>query len=358
MDSGSPPPTETRRNRDWIWKVVVPITVSVLGALLIGALTPVGAAMRETLFPTKAFVTGRVVIGSQPAAGAHVTLDGNDERGTDADGKLYLLNVRAGTHILHVDAGAGASPASVEFSVDRGAVEKDLDVIQLAPLVQLGFFANIQFPIGFTLTGSYNITLWLVGEPDTMANIDSVTYTLPSPLSASGVRGGSRGESFCYRQTGPLDTSQIPLGGTFTAALATVGFSTGESIQLSAPPGQFSPPECEEKHGQPVGPPSPPPSMTWSPPPQTSASMAPSTIPPPSTATPESGVPNLICQRASAAKNMLTQAGLNPIFGGTMPILGECPGTNRVVAQDPAPGTLFKPGDSVTYWTGASTPSP
>jgi beta-lactam-binding protein with PASTA domain/predicted Ser/Thr protein kinase len=64
------------------------------------------------------------------------------------------------------------------------------------------------------------------------------------------------------------------------------------------------------------------------------------------------------CQTFSSAKNQITHAGLSPIFGGTMPSLPQCPNTNRVVAQDPPPGSQVQPGSTVTLWTGAATATP
>jgi eukaryotic-like serine/threonine-protein kinase len=64
------------------------------------------------------------------------------------------------------------------------------------------------------------------------------------------------------------------------------------------------------------------------------------------------------CETFSAAQNRISHAGLKPVFGGTMPMLPQCPGTSRVVHQDPAPGTKVQPGDTVTLWTGSATETP
>ena len=64
------------------------------------------------------------------------------------------------------------------------------------------------------------------------------------------------------------------------------------------------------------------------------------------------------CQTFSAAQNKISKAGLDPSFGGTKPLLPQCPSSNRVVAQDPAPGTQLQPGDTVTLWTGSATATP
>jgi len=58
------------------------------------------------------------------------------------------------------------------------------------------------------------------------------------------------------------------------------------------------------------------------------------------------------CDVFNNVQNKLSQQGINVVFGGTKPSLSQCPQSNRVVAQDPQPGTQVHPGDSVTLWTG------
>jgi serine/threonine-protein kinase len=64
------------------------------------------------------------------------------------------------------------------------------------------------------------------------------------------------------------------------------------------------------------------------------------------------------CETFSKAQNQISHAGLHPEFGGTMPMLPQCPGTNRVVHQEPQPGATLQPGDTVTLWTGSATATP
>jgi beta-lactam-binding protein with PASTA domain/tRNA A-37 threonylcarbamoyl transferase component Bud32 len=64
------------------------------------------------------------------------------------------------------------------------------------------------------------------------------------------------------------------------------------------------------------------------------------------------------CETFSKAQNEISHAGLDPAFGGTMAMLPQCPGTNRVVHQEPAPGSQLQPGDTVTLWTGSATSTP
>jgi eukaryotic-like serine/threonine-protein kinase len=64
------------------------------------------------------------------------------------------------------------------------------------------------------------------------------------------------------------------------------------------------------------------------------------------------------CETFSKAQNEVSHAGLKPVFGGTMAMLPQCPGTNRVVHQEPQAGAKLQPGDTVTLWTGSATATP
>jgi beta-lactam-binding protein with PASTA domain/predicted Ser/Thr protein kinase len=69
-------------------------------------------------------------------------------------------------------------------------------------------------------------------------------------------------------------------------------------------------------------------------------------------------VDDYTCETFSKAQNQISHAGLNPVFGGTMALLPQCPGTNRVVHQEPQAGAKLQPGDTVTLWTGSPTATP
>jgi len=65
------------------------------------------------------------------------------------------------------------------------------------------------------------------------------------------------------------------------------------------------------------------------------------------------------CETYSAAKNQLEHLGLHAVPGPFVLPLPQCPNSNRVAAQDPAPGAQVKPGDTVKLSTGlAASPSP
>jgi beta-lactam-binding protein with PASTA domain/tRNA A-37 threonylcarbamoyl transferase component Bud32 len=65
------------------------------------------------------------------------------------------------------------------------------------------------------------------------------------------------------------------------------------------------------------------------------------------------------CVTYSAAKNQLEHMGLVVVPGPLVPPLPQCPNTNKVAAQSPAPGAQVKPGDTITLSTGEqASPSP
>jgi eukaryotic-like serine/threonine-protein kinase len=65
------------------------------------------------------------------------------------------------------------------------------------------------------------------------------------------------------------------------------------------------------------------------------------------------------CQVFNSVKNQLQHQGLNVTIGTeTLPLLPQCPNTNRIVQQSPGPGSQVHAGDTVTLWTGtASSPT-
>src|SRR5206468_4256013 len=58
------------------------------------------------------------------------------------------------------------------------------------------------------------------------------------------------------------------------------------------------------------------------------------------------------CQVFNSVKNKLEHEGLVVQIGtDVLPLLPQCPNTNRVVQQSPAPGSQVQQGDTVTLWT-------
>ncbi len=65
------------------------------------------------------------------------------------------------------------------------------------------------------------------------------------------------------------------------------------------------------------------------------------------------------CVTYGKAKNELRKLGLVPAFRGTTTPLPQCPNTNFVAMQDPAPGTVVPLGSTVGLYTGSEeSPSP
>jgi eukaryotic-like serine/threonine-protein kinase len=59
------------------------------------------------------------------------------------------------------------------------------------------------------------------------------------------------------------------------------------------------------------------------------------------------------CQVFNSVKNQLQHQGLIVEIGTeTLPLLPQCPNTNRIVQQSPGPGSQVQQGDTVTLWTG------
>jgi eukaryotic-like serine/threonine-protein kinase len=62
------------------------------------------------------------------------------------------------------------------------------------------------------------------------------------------------------------------------------------------------------------------------------------------------------CQVFNSVKNQLQHQGVNVVIGtDTLPLLPQCPNTNRIVKQDPPAGSEVKAGDTVTLWTGTES---
>src|SRR5215213_7869761 len=87
---------------DWVSKLVVPVVVSVLGAIAVTALTPLGDSLRELVFPTKAVVSGTVTINGDAANDAELVLDHKRVDPPYGGGAFLLTGVRAGTHVLEL----------------------------------------------------------------------------------------------------------------------------------------------------------------------------------------------------------------------------------------------------------------
>jgi hypothetical protein len=176
------------------------VIVAVLGAVLVTALTPLGASLRELLFHTRATVAGSVTIDGKPAASVHLKLDGADSGDTDAGGRFLLTEVSKGQNRLHLEL-LGTKPRHEVFSVASGQTALQVGNLDMEPLVRLAYRPSVQLSAqGF----DYNITLWIIGDPDVLSRIKSVSYTLPTPLSSRPVSGADANHAFCYRQTGTL----------------------------------------------------------------------------------------------------------------------------------------------------------
>lgn len=307
-DSPGPPAAEPGQSRNWWWKLVVPIVVAVVGALLIAVLAPAGTGLSQLLFPTKAAVIGSVLVDGQPAAGADLTLDGKDAGNADGGGAFLLVGIRAGTHRLEVRA-VGAQPRDIQFNVQRGDTKVDMGAVQLAALFNLGYVASLG-PRQFTDRLDYDLTLWVVGDPEVMKRIRSVSYTLPAPLTSAPVTGRSARSRFCYRQTGQLSFQDLfVVGGAFATARAVVDLDDGRRVNLSAQPGTRRPPACRARQTSPAR--SKPPARTPVPPSGTTRTTGPAP-PPPTATTPPTTQPRSVQLACTPTGGSSVNASIEP----------------------------------------------
>jgi PASTA domain len=288
-------------------KVVVPVVVAVIGAVLVTALTPVGEQMRELFFPTKATVRGSVVIAGTSAAHAELELD--DDRSVTADeaGSFLIDDVGDGDHTLLIRADGG-KPREYSFEVERGDTARSVGSLELEPLVRLGYVAK-ETLLEPGQDVEYEVTLWLVGDRGAIGAIRSVIYELPAPLPSEDVRGKA-GREFCFRVRRTVAVDALASSGASRQATADVELDSGGRFEIqNFPnlPGTDRPPSCAPSEAAaPARTERTPPQGTTSPPPTTNP---PVTIPPTSTERVE--VPNVVGKTLADARSALLRANLH-----------------------------------------------
>jgi hypothetical protein len=228
--------------------LLIPIAV----AVIITALTPLGSAIGELLFPTKAVVSGAVTMAGKPISGATVKLSGRDVGSTDAAGMFLIPDVDDGSYVIEVRA-AGAHTGQQPVTVARSATEVKAGPVELQPLVELGLAVTSldlqpsRRATSFVL--DYDFTLWIVGDTETMSSIVGVNYALPTPLTTAPATGGSRESGFCYRQSGTVSFDMALGSPGLDAASAAVTMDDGQSFTITAQAGKRLPPPCPETKG-------------------------------------------------------------------------------------------------------------
>lgn len=290
-----------RKRPEWASQLVFPVIVAVLGAVLVTALTPLGTSLRELLFHTRATVAGSVTIDGKPAASVHMKLDGVDSGDTDAGGRFLLTEVGKGQHLLHLEL-LGAKPTDEMFSVASGQTALQVGNLEMEPLVRLAYRPLVQLSAqGF----DYDITLWIIGDPDVLSRIKSVSYTLPTPLSSRPVSGADANHAFCYRETGTLPLQGSSGNGAPVLALAVVDLGAGQKFQISAPAGTTQPPNCHAHQAGSASSASTTPVQSQEPSPSPSRSGSSSASP----TTPMAPVPPVTGDSQATAAQILTAAG-------------------------------------------------
>ena len=156
-----------RKRPEWVSQLILPVVVVVVGAVLVTALTPLGASLRELLFHTTATVAGSVTVDGKPAASVHLQLDGVDVGNTDVGGRFLLTEVGKGQHRLHLEL-VSAKPTDEWFSVASGQTALQIGNVEMDPLVRFTYTASAD------LSGpqvAYDITLWIIGDSDALNRI-------------------------------------------------------------------------------------------------------------------------------------------------------------------------------------------
>lgn len=318
-------------------KLVLPIVVAVLGAILVTALTPLGENLRELLFPTKADVSGSVTVDGRRAAGARLVLDGERVAPADDEGTFVLRNVGNGDHTLEIKA-VSSKVKRQPFTVEQGASSHALGAIALTPLAQLGY----EPVLGSSFEGiTYDVTLWVVAEGVVLDLIESVEYTLPSPFEPTTVRvRGTPPRFFCLRQKA---TSR---GAGVREPSAVVDLGEGRTFPISlAGAGQPGRPACPVTGGGTDPPPPSPPQ----PPPPSSPPAPPPPQPPPPQPPAQAVVPMVTSQPYDQAVAALQSRGFRATRRN---VISDEP-VDTVVAQNPGAGASRPRGSNVTLSVSA-----
>jgi hypothetical protein len=205
----------------------------------------------------------------------------------------------------------------------------------------------------------YDITFWIIGDPDVLSRIKSVSYTLPAPLSPHPVSGASANHEFCYRQTGSLSIQDFPLGNsTPVLALAIVDLGAGKKFQISAPAGTTRPPDCPAQRAGAASAASTTPAQSQQPsspqgqqqtsPGQSGSSSTSSTTPP-------IEVPNVVGLSQAGAETSLQSAGFKVNVQTAAGPAGAIPGD--AWQQNPMANTTAALGTTVTILVQPQPPT-
>jgi PASTA domain len=350
-----------RKRPELVSQLILPVVVVVVGAVLVTALTPLGASLRELLFHTTATVAGSVTVDGKPAASVHLQLDGVDVGNTDVGGRFLLTEVGKGQHRLHLEL-VSAKPTDESSSVASGQTALQIGNVEMDPLVRFTYTASADLsgPLA-----AYDITLWIIGDSDALNRIKSVSYTLPVPLSSRPVSGTDARHAFCYRQTGSLPYNDFYGNSAPVPAVATVDLGAGKKFQISALASKVQPPDCPAHQAGPAAAASATPSSAQqpsSPSGQRPSSPEQSGSSPAKPAPQLTEVPSVIGLSEASAQTSLQSAGFN-VSAETEAAPADqpvAPGT--VWGQKPDP-SMQKPGSTVTILvqpahSSPSTPTP
>lgn len=300
-------------------------------------------------------MAGSVTVDGKPAVNVHLKLDGVDRGNTDTGGRFLLTEVSKGQHQLHLEL-VGARPRDEVFSVTSGQTALQVGNLEMDPLVRLAYTPYVHMSAQQV---DYDITFWIISDPDVLSRIKSVSYTLPAPLSPHPVSGASASHEFCYRQTGSLSIQDFPLGSNAPVlALAIVDLGAGKKFQISAQAGTTRPPDCPAQQAGAVSPAGTTPAQSQQPsspqgqqqpssPGQSGSSPTSSTTPPPE-------VPNMVGLSENSAQTSLQSTGFKVNVQTVAGPAGTIPGS--VWQQNPPVNTTAAPGTMVTIFVQPAQP--
>lgn len=180
-------------------KVIYPVVVAVLAAVIIALLTGGFGRAKSWVFPTKVTVTGKVVDhdGGRAVPGVTLTLDGSRVDPTDVQGEFSISGVGVGSHELVLKK-VGYWTRKHEITVGKN--DTKLEPLALEQLVRVGFALDQQSQTFSTV--DYRAQVWLFGRKGALKQVRAVRYVLPdwmgkAPLAASRA-------PFCYSANGPV----------------------------------------------------------------------------------------------------------------------------------------------------------
>jgi hypothetical protein len=225
-EASKPDEASRKRTSDWL-KRIATIGVPVLIAVLVTALSPLGDALKERLFPTSATAHGTVTLDGEPLAGADVLVDEAAPSATGSNGGFVVEHVGKGRHQLEI-SGPGIEAYHSEFVVPQGSRTVELGEIDLPAAATVVADMRTPKPIGSDLY-EWDLAVWIRASHEFLGRTNSVNYLNVAELINTPVKANTRENLFCVQFVTTLPIGQIVFGG----ATAQVELSNGTELQLA-----------------------------------------------------------------------------------------------------------------------------